>query len=35
MDRKDRVTRTVKETSCGVSGLFGCRVGLSHERARR
>lgn len=25
---KDRVTGTIKETSCGVNGLFGGRVGL-------
>lgn len=29
---EDRVTGSIKETSCGVNGLFGNRVGLVRRR---
>lgn len=35
MDGKDRATGTIKNTSYEMSGLFGCRVGLSQEGTKR
>lgn len=34
-DGKDRATGTIKNTSYEMSGLFGCRVGLSQEGTKR